>query len=214
MAYMTPQRLSFLLEGLLCKEEKEKEPTIRVFTDASFSPEGEESHGCFVVMLNDCLLSWRSGRQSTITLCIVEAVAVIISELWRGGSQRSMDRQPISGCDFGERRRELANQTLEHEVWLRPITSDARRMESWPRSRPRNGSRFGHKISHVHSLGLSQGEAWDENKAIKERGRSRRENRKEKRREGHLHQSVMEKAVMGGESDSDCSINSSGKGTR
>ena len=81
MAYMTPQRLSFLLEGLLCKEEKEKEPTIRVFTDASFSPEGEESHGCFVVMLNDCLLFWRSGRQSTITLCIVEAVAVIISEL-------------------------------------------------------------------------------------------------------------------------------------
>ena len=82
-------------EGLLYKEEKEKEPTIRVFTDASFSPEGEESHGCFVVMLNDCLLFWRSGRQSTITLSTAEsdlneivegmnggeAVAVIISAL-------------------------------------------------------------------------------------------------------------------------------------
>ena len=81
-------------EGLRYKEEKEKEPTI-VFTDAWFSPEGEESHGCFVVMLNDCLLFWRSGRPSTITLSTAEselneivegmnggeAVAVIISEL-------------------------------------------------------------------------------------------------------------------------------------
>ena len=76
-------------------QRREKEPTIRVFTDASFSLEGEESHGCFVAMLNDCLLFWRSGCQSTITLSTAEselneivegmnggeAVAVIISQL-------------------------------------------------------------------------------------------------------------------------------------
>ena len=122
-------------EGLLYQEEKEKEPTIRVFTDASFSPEGEESHECFVVMLNDCLLFWRSGGQSTITLSTAEselneivegmnggeAVAVIISELCEVVHKEGWtDSQSAAG----ERRRELANQTLEDELWLRPTTSE------------------------------------------------------------------------------------------
>ena len=83
-------------EGLRFQEEKEKEVVVYSFTDASFSPEGEESHGCFIVMVNQCPLFWRSGRQASITLSTAESelneilegmnaaesVSVILQELY------------------------------------------------------------------------------------------------------------------------------------
>ena len=58
--------------GLKFGEERE-EVAIQVWSDASFAPEGEESHGCFTVMVNQSVLFWRSGRQPSITLSTAEA---------------------------------------------------------------------------------------------------------------------------------------------
>eukprot|EP00435_Cladocopium_sp_Y103_P029637 s865_g7.t1 len=72
-------------QGLMYEEEAEEEVKVRVFTDASFSPEGEESHGCFMVFINRCLLFWRSGRQPTITLSTAESELNEIIEGMAGG---------------------------------------------------------------------------------------------------------------------------------
>eukprot|EP00435_Cladocopium_sp_Y103_P046575 s1198_g13.t1 len=72
-------------EGLVYEEEEKEEVCVRVFTDASFSPEGEESHGCFVVFINRCLMFWRSGRQPTITLSTAESELNEIIEGMAGG---------------------------------------------------------------------------------------------------------------------------------
>ena len=69
------------LKGYLLRTKKEgleyedKNPTVTVhaYSDASFAPESEESHGSFVIFLNDCPMFWRSGRQSTITLSTAES---------------------------------------------------------------------------------------------------------------------------------------------
>ena len=85
-------------EGLRYEEEIEEEPVVQVYTDASFAPEGEESHGSYLVMVNRCPLFWRSGRQASVTLSTGEAelnelveglnagesVAVLIEEIQAG----------------------------------------------------------------------------------------------------------------------------------
>ena len=54
--------------------------TIEAFSDASFAPEGEVSHGAFLVKVAGCLVFWRSGRQSFITLSTAEAEMMEIME--------------------------------------------------------------------------------------------------------------------------------------
>ena len=53
---------------------------IEAFSDASFAPEGEVSHGAFLVKVAGCLVFWRSGRQSFITLSTAEAEMMEIME--------------------------------------------------------------------------------------------------------------------------------------
>ena len=72
-------------QGLKFEEGKEKEVVIQVWSDASFAPEGEESHGCFTVMVNDSALLWRSGRQASITLSTAEAELNEIIEAMNAG---------------------------------------------------------------------------------------------------------------------------------
>ena len=72
-------------QGLKFEEGKEKEVVIQVWSDASFAPEGEESHGCFTVMVNDSALLWRSGRQASITLSTAEAELTEIIEAMNAG---------------------------------------------------------------------------------------------------------------------------------
>ncbi|CAE7218690.1 unnamed protein product [Symbiodinium sp. CCMP2456] len=50
------------------------------YCDASFAPEGGRSHSGWLIMLNDCVIAWRSGRQSTITLSTAESELTAISE--------------------------------------------------------------------------------------------------------------------------------------
>ncbi len=46
---------------------------IEAFSDASFAPGGEESHGAVVVALRGGLLLWKSGKQPTVSLSTAEA---------------------------------------------------------------------------------------------------------------------------------------------
>ena len=46
---------------------------IEAFSDASFAPGGEESHGAVVVALRGGLLLWKSGKQQTVSLSTAEA---------------------------------------------------------------------------------------------------------------------------------------------
>ena len=68
-------------EGLRYEELAEEERVIQVFTDASFAPEGEESHGAYLVVVGRCPLFWRSGRQASVPLSTGEAE---LSELVEG----------------------------------------------------------------------------------------------------------------------------------
>ena len=48
--------------------------------DASFAPDGAKSHSGWLIFLNDCVIAWKSGRQSTITLSTAEAELTAMSE--------------------------------------------------------------------------------------------------------------------------------------
>ena len=50
------------------------------YCDASFAPEGGRSHSGWLIMLHDCIIAWRSGRQSTVTLSTAEAELTAVSE--------------------------------------------------------------------------------------------------------------------------------------
>ena len=87
-------------EGLRYEELAEEEPVIQVFTDASFAPEGEESHGAYLVMVGRCPLFWRSGRQASVPLSTGEAE---LSERYRGPECRRVSFS-FAGRDRQRRR--------------------------------------------------------------------------------------------------------------
>ena len=53
---------------------------LAAYCDASFAPEGARSHSGWLVFLHDCAISWKSGRQSSITLSTAEAELTAMSE--------------------------------------------------------------------------------------------------------------------------------------
>ena len=53
---------------------------LTAFCDASFAPDGAKSHSGWLIFLNDCVIAWKSGRQSTITLSTAEAELTAMSE--------------------------------------------------------------------------------------------------------------------------------------
>ena len=83
-------------DGLKFETGAQEEPLLTVYTDASFAPDSQESHGSFIVMLGTTPIFWRSGRQGFVTLSTAEselteivegmiageATAVIINELY------------------------------------------------------------------------------------------------------------------------------------
>ena len=89
---------STLQEGLRFeKEEEEGGWVMKVFSDASFSPEGTESHGTVVVMLGNCPISWRSSRQSMITLSTAESELLEIVEGFALGEATAVLVEEIVG---------------------------------------------------------------------------------------------------------------------
>jgi hypothetical protein len=67
-------------DGLKFEVEEGENPILTVFTDASFAPDSEESHGSFVVLLGSSPGFWRSGQQGFVTLSTAEAELTEIIE--------------------------------------------------------------------------------------------------------------------------------------
>ena len=67
-------------DGLKFEVEEGENPILTVFTDESFAPDSEESHGSFVVLLGSSSVFWRSGRQGFVTLSTAEAELTEIIE--------------------------------------------------------------------------------------------------------------------------------------
>ena len=60
-------------EGICFKRNYEDdEVLLECYSDSSFAPEGEESHGCFIILLDGIPIFWRSGRQGMVTLSTAE----------------------------------------------------------------------------------------------------------------------------------------------
>ena len=57
-------------EGLKFQTQSDEHPVLTVYTDASFAPDSQESHGAFIVLLGTTPVFWRQGF---ITLSTVEA---------------------------------------------------------------------------------------------------------------------------------------------
>ena len=51
-------------EGLRYQVDYKDEIVLQADSDASFSPEGSESHGSFLILLEGSPIFWRAGRQS------------------------------------------------------------------------------------------------------------------------------------------------------
>ena len=67
-------------EGLCFRTQEGEQAQITVFTDASFAPHGQESHGAFLVKLGNSPVFWRSRRQSFVTLSTAECELTEIIE--------------------------------------------------------------------------------------------------------------------------------------
>ena len=60
-------------EGLVFSTDGQGPIMIEALADASFSPDGEESHGAFLIQVGGCPIFWRSGRQQLVALSTAEA---------------------------------------------------------------------------------------------------------------------------------------------
>ena len=130
-------------EGLSFKSSPGDAPVLEVFTDASFAPDGRESHGSFVVEFLGCPIFWRSGKQSFVTLSTAEAemmeviegmvagesVLVMASEIFKGVARKvwtdSQSAQATLCLESGSwRTRHLrirataARQAFQRAEWL------------------------------------------------------------------------------------------------
>lgn len=86
-----------LQDGLRFEKVEQSGVEMKVFSDASFSPEGSESHGTVVVKLGNSPISWRSSRQSMITLSTAESELLEIVEGFALGESTAVLVEEIVG---------------------------------------------------------------------------------------------------------------------
>ena len=98
---------------------------LETYTDSSYSPEGERSHGGAVVLWAGAPVAWRTGRQSLITTSSVETELLAASEgciltfssdalLTDMGAQVEGRGGQFGGHNIGlRRRRQLAHAPFE-----------------------------------------------------------------------------------------------------
>ena len=67
-------------EGLEFASTKQEPEEINAFSDASFAPEGDYSHGCTTVMLQQSPILWKSGKQQVAKLSTAEAELLEVVE--------------------------------------------------------------------------------------------------------------------------------------
>ena len=84
-------------EGLRFEKGQDDEVKLRVYTDASFSPDGTESHGCVIVLLGTTPISWKSGRQSMVALSTAESELMEVVEGFALGEAAAVLVEEIVG---------------------------------------------------------------------------------------------------------------------
>ena len=72
-------------EGLRYQVDFKGEIVLQAYSDASFSPEGSESHGSFLILLEGSPIFWRVGRQSLVTLSTAESEMTEVIEAMTAG---------------------------------------------------------------------------------------------------------------------------------
>ena len=60
-------------EGLRFETEENEPVTVQAYSDASFAPHEDRSHGFFVIKINNSPVLWRSGRQGVMTISTAES---------------------------------------------------------------------------------------------------------------------------------------------
>ena len=76
-------------EGLKFDETTEAPINLYVYSDSSFAPESDESHGSFAAMVNESLMFWRNGRQSSVPLSTAESELTELVEAMVAGESES-----------------------------------------------------------------------------------------------------------------------------
>ena len=72
-------------EGFRYQVDFKDEIVLQAYSDASFSPEGSESHGSFLVLLEGSPIFWQAGRQSLVTLSTAESEMTEVIEAMTAG---------------------------------------------------------------------------------------------------------------------------------
>ncbi len=72
-------------EGLCFDGDGLQSQVVHAYSDASFAPDGQNSHGCVIVCLQGSPVFWRSGRQGMITLSTAEAELLELVEAMTAG---------------------------------------------------------------------------------------------------------------------------------
>ena len=76
--------------GLLFKTVPDPEVMLEAESDASFAPQGSESHGAYLVKVCNCPIFWRSGRQGLVSLSTAEAEMIEVVESMIAGESVSV----------------------------------------------------------------------------------------------------------------------------
>ena len=77
-------------EGLVFKKNENEEKVISAYSDASFAPEGECSHGCSIITYNGTPVLWKSSRQPMVTLSTAESELIELVEAMTAGESVSV----------------------------------------------------------------------------------------------------------------------------
>ena len=72
-------------EGLNFRKSTTGEKTLCAFSDASYAPDGECSHGCTIISYQGSTMMWKSGRQSVVSLSTAESELLEIIEALTAG---------------------------------------------------------------------------------------------------------------------------------
>ena len=93
-------------DGLVFRKEEGPSGVLNAYSDASFAPEGDCSHGCSMVLLQGSLILWKSSRQPLVTLSTAEAELLeVVESLTMGESvavvanEMGPEVAKISWCD-------------------------------------------------------------------------------------------------------------------
>ena len=140
-------------EGLEFASAKQEPEEINAFSDASFAPEGDYSHGCTAVMMQQSPILWKSGKQQVATLSTAEAELLEVVEALTMGESiyviaKELDSEVtrVAWCDS---QAAVSILTNEGGSWR---TRHLRIRASFARSTIKQGNWLLHHIAGTHMI--------------------------------------------------------------